>query len=266
MKLPFYWVDAFASAVFRGNPAGVIPLDSWLEDGLMRKIAFENGLAETAFFVRTGPAQFDLRWFTPMAEVDLCGHATLATAYVVFNELAQPGETITFNSRSGPLTVLRKGSTLLELNFPALTTTEVKDVEILNAVTAALGDKPQWLGRTPFDLMALLANQKAVEKVCPELPKVAALGGRGLIVTAAGDAGADFVSRFFAPQVGIPEDPVTGSAHCALVPFWAQRKGAKSFKALQVSPRTGELQCALDANRVRMAGNAVLYLRGEIQI
>lgn len=266
MKFSFYWVDAFASQVFRGNPAGVVPLTSWPEDGLMQKIAFENGFAETAFFVPTGPSRYLLRWFSPLAEVDLCGHATLATAFVVFSELSIAGDSVIFDSRSGPLSVAKRNHGLLELDFPALETTEVNDQAVVSAVAKALGTKPEWLGRTPFDLLVILDSAERVKAVAPHMELVAALGGRGLIITAIGGEDADFVSRFFAPQVGVPEDPVTGSAHCALVPLWAKRTGRTTFKALQVSARTGELQCTLDGDRVRMAGKAVLYLRGEIEV
>jgi PhzF family phenazine biosynthesis protein len=266
MKLPFYWIDAFASRVFQGNPAGVVPLQSWPEDRLMQMIAFENGLAETAFFVPTGSNRYHLRWFAPRAEVDLCGHATLAAAFVVFNELTGGDDSVVFDSRSGPLPVTRKDGGLLEMDFPALEILEVTDQKILEAAAVALGIKPEWLGTTPFDLLAILDNAGRVKSVTPKMDLVAALGGRGLIVTAAGEGDADFVSRFFAPQVGIPEDPVTGSAHCALVPLWAKRMGKTTFAAVQVSARTGRLQCALDGNRVKIAGSAVLYLRGEIEV
>jgi PhzF family phenazine biosynthesis protein len=266
MKLPFYWIDSFAREPFTGNPAGVVPLASWPDDALMQKIAFENGLAETAFFVRISTERYHLRWFTPVAEVDLCGHATLASAYVVFNEMGLETNRVTFDSRSGPLVVSRLGDRLLELDFPALATTPASDPNIVLLVEAAIGVKPLFVGRTPFDHLALLPDAGAVRALCPDFAKVAGLGGRGLIVTATGEPGVDFVSRFFAPQVGIPEDPVTGSAHCALVPFWASRLGQRSLHARQVSTRGGDLQCALDGNRVRLAGNAVLYLRGEIQV
>jgi len=266
MKFPFYWVDAFASQVFRGNPAGVLPLTSWPGDGLMQKIALENGLSETAFFVPAGPRRYHLRWFTPLAEVDLCGHATLATAFVVFNELSYAGDSVTFDSRSGPLTVATGNHGLLELDFPALETAGVTDQAVVEAVAKALGTKLEWLGKTPFDLLAILESAERVKAVAPNMELVAALGGRGLSVTAPGGEDADFVSRFFAPRVGVPEDPVTGSAHCALVPLWANRTGRTTFKAIQVSARTGQLQCTLDGDRVRMAGKAVLYLRGEIEV
>lgn len=263
MKL--YWIDAFADQLFTGNPAGVVPLTSWPADSLMQQIAFENGLAETSFFVRTGPGRFHLRWFTPTTEVDLCGHATLASAFVVFQHLDQPGDTITFDSRSGPLVVTRLASEELELDFPATPAHAETDPALLARVTAAIGITPHWLGRSPFDLLAILPDAEAVGSVQPDFPKINALGGRGLIVTASGGpAGIDFVSRFFAPQAGVPEDPVTGSAHCALVPLWAERLGKTSLRARQISLRGGNLRCTLAGDRVKLAGRAVLYLRGEI--
>lgn len=266
MKL--YWIDAFASAPFTGNPAGVVPLESWPTDSLMQKIAFENGFAETAFFVRTGTDRFQLRWFTPTVEVDLCGHATLASAYVVFHELGQPGDCITFDSHSGPLVVTRRGDGTLELDFPATPPREERDGALRNAVALSLGGADvTWLGRSPFDLFAVLPNAAAVQAVQPEMSKIAALGGRGLIVTAAGGpVGIDFVSRFFAPQAGVPEDPVTGSAHCALVPWWAEKLGRTTLRARQISARGGNLECALAGDRVRLAGRAVLYLSGQLHV
>jgi PhzF family phenazine biosynthesis protein len=268
MKLPLYWIDAFTARRFCGNPAAVVPLESWVPDATMQQIAFENGLAETAFLVPTGPVRFQIRWFTPAVEVDLCGHATLAAAFVLFTQLNLAGETVTFESRSGPLGVTRRGE-LLELDFPS--TPPAAEPAASAAVAAALGAAVAWVGRSPFDLMALVPDAAALRAVAPDFPRVAALGGRGLIVTAPGDD-CDFVSRFFAPQSGIAEDPVTGSTHCALVPFWAARLGRTKLHARQLSPRGGELFCELKPGtdpasaRVGFAGHAVLYLRGEIEI
>ncbi len=265
MKL--FWIDAFASQPFTGNPAGVVPLDAWPSDELMRQIAFENGLAETAFFVRTGADRFHLRWFTPTVEVDLCGHATLASAFVVFHELGQAGDRITFDSRSGPLVVTRRADGALELDFPATPPHEEHDAALRAGVSAAIGGATvTWLGRSRFDLLAVLPDAAAVRAVKPDMPRIAALGGRGLIVTAAGVEGTDFVSRFFAPQAGVPEDPVTGSAHCALTPFWAGRLGKTEFHARQISSRGGDLHCTLAGDRVKLAGRAVLYLRGDLAV
>jgi PhzF family phenazine biosynthesis protein len=232
----------------------------------MRLIAFENGFAETAFFVRTGPDRFHLRWFTPAVEVDLCGHATLASAFVLFTQLGQTGNSITFDSRSGPLIVTRKDQGLLELDFPPTPPEIETDAAVAHAVTAALGRQPDWLGRSRFDRFAVLSDAAAVRELKPDLAQVAAAGGRGLIVTAPGDGSCDFVSRFFAPQSGVPEDPVTGSAHSALVPFWAGRLGKTTLHARQISARGGELWCELAGDRVKIAGHAALYLRGEIEL
>lgn len=274
MKLPLYWIDAFADRPFAGNPAGVVPLAAWPDAALMQRMAFEHGLAETAFFVRTGAAQFALRWFTPAVEVDLCGHATLAAAHVLFHELGQPGDAITFDTRSGALVVTRKPDGKLELDFPALPVTAADDATFARDSAAALGGAEiVWLGRSKFDALAELRDAAAVRALRPDLARVAALGGRGLIVTAPGDD-CDFVSRFFAPQSGIAEDPVTGSAHCALAPFWAAKLGRPSLFARQVSTRGGELWCEVApstgsgraGDRVKIAGRSRLYLRGEITV
>ncbi|HKB57683.1 MAG TPA: PhzF family phenazine biosynthesis protein [Lacunisphaera sp.] len=262
MKLALYWVDAFASKPFRGNPAGVVPLDQWLPDEVMQGIAFENGLAETAFFVRTAPGRFHLRWFTPAVEVDLCGHATLASAFTLFTLLGLSGNLVTFDSRSGPLTVSRQGD-LLELDFPS--TPPVPETTAARDVIAAIGQTPLWLGRTKFDLLAVLPDAAAVQSLQPDMAKVAALGGRSLVVTARG-IDCDFVSRFFAPQSGIAEDPATGSTHCALIPYWAGSLGKTKLFARQLSARGGEFFCVSRGDRVGIAGHTVLYLRGEIAV
>ncbi len=272
MKLPFYWIDAFADRAFAGNPAGVVVLDAWLDDALMQQIAFEHGLAETAFVVRAGPARYQLRWFTPAVEVDLCGHATLATAHALFHERGEPGDRVTFDSRSGPLTVARRPDGKLELDFPATPVAVEADANVAKAVAAALGAPPAWLGRSRFDRFAVLASADAVRHVQPDLAQVAAAGGRGLIVTAPGNPSAsfmaggpcDFVSRWFGPQSGITEDPATGSAHCALAPYWATRLGKTSLHARQLSARGAELWCEVAGDRIRIAGHTTLYLRGEI--
>ena len=266
MNLPLFWIDAFTDRVFAGNPAGVVPLERWLPDPVMQRIAFENGLSETAFFVRTGDGRFHLRWFTPAVEVELCGHATLASAFTLFTHLGQTGGDITFDSRSGPLRVSRREGGLIELDFPATPPTAEADAETLRAVTAALGLAPQWLGRSRFDLFAVLADPAVVRALRPDFAQVAAAGARGLIVTAPGAGDCDFVSRFFAPQSGVAEDPVTGSAHCTLAPYWSGRLGKSPLHARQVSARRGELWCALAGDRVKIAGRAVTYLRGELTV
>jgi PhzF family phenazine biosynthesis protein len=264
MPLPLYWIDAFADRPFAGNPAAVIPLADWLADPVMQRIAFENGLAETAFFVRTGAARFHLRWFTPAVEVDLCGHATLATAHALFHELGQPGQDITFDTRSGPLTVTRREDGKLTLDFPATPVAPEPSDEVARIVTGALGQAPLFIGRTVFDLFAELPDAASVRALVPDFAAIARAGSRGLIVTAPGDGTCDFVSRFFAPQSGINEDPATGSTHCALAPFWAGRLGKRLLHARQLSARGGELWCEPTGDRVRLTGQSVLYLRGEL--
>ena len=264
MSLPLYWIDAFTDRPFSGNPAAVVPLTDWLPDDAMQRIAFENGVSETAFFVPAGEARYQLRWFTPTTEVDLCGHATLAAAHVVLRELGQSSGSVTFDSHSGPLTVAHRVDGKLELDFPVTPAAEEEDSGVTRAVAAALGQVPVWLGRSRFDRFAVLADAGSLRTLRPDLALVATAGGRGLIVTAPGDGTCDFVSRFFAPQSGVPEDPVTGSAHCALAPYWATQLERTCFHARQVSARGGELWCELAGPRVKIAGHAALYLRGEI--
>jgi len=261
MKFPFYWVDAFTPRVFAGNPAGVVPLASWPDDHLMQRIAFENGLAETAFFVRTAPDRFHLRWFTPAVEVDLCGHATLATAFTLFHELGQGGDVITFDSRSGPLTVTRQGDRL-ELDFPSQPAAPVPPADQL---TQALGRAPSLFLRAKARWLGVFATADEVIALRPDHAQLARIVPGRITVTAPG-VDCDFVSRNFVPAAGIPEDPVTGSAHCTLVPYWAGRLGKTKLHARQVSARGGELWCELAGDRVKIAGHAVLYLRGEIAV
>ncbi|HVS52693.1 MAG TPA: PhzF family phenazine biosynthesis protein [Opitutaceae bacterium] len=280
MKLPLYWIDAFALGPFTGNSAAVVPLERWLPDETMQRIAFENGVAETAFFVpvaagSAGAAdapRFHLRWFSPTIEVELCGHATLATAHVLFHERGARGDRIVFDSHSGPLGVARRPDGKVELDFPATPAAAETDPAIARAVAAALGRAPRWLGRTRFDLFAVLDDAGSVRALRPEAAAVAALGGRGIVVTARGDGSCDFVSRFFAPRTGIPEDPATGSVQCALMPYWAAQLGRTQLHARQLSARGGEFWCELvrvspgaAEERVRIAGRTTLYLRGEIQ-
>lgn len=262
MKLSLYWIDAFTHRVFCGNPAGVVPLETWLDDDSLQKIAFENGLSETAFFVRTGEARFHLRWFTPAIEVDLCGHATLAAAHVLFTELGARGSLLTFDSRSGPLTVARRADGKLELDFPSL---PPQPAPADNHLAAALGLAPQQLLLSKRAWLCVYPNEQDVRSLRPDHAALARLTPGRFIVTAPGRAGdCDFVSRFFAPDAGIVEDPVTGSAHCVLMPYWSQRLGHTSLHARQVSARGGELWCEQRGDRTRIAGESVLYLRGEI--
>jgi len=260
-KLPLYWVDAFASQVFTGNPAGVVPLASWPDDTLMRRIAFENGLAETAFFVQSAEARYHLRWFTPGAEVDLCGHATVAAAFVLFTQLGFTGERITFDSRSGPLHVRRMPEGMIELDFPSR---PARPMAPPAALLKGLGATPAYYAQAQANL-AVFNTAAEVRALRPDFAALATLEQYGTIVTAPGED-CDFVSRFFAPRVGVPEDHVTGSAHCVLTPYWAGRLGKAKLHARQVSLRGGELWCEHAGDRVKIAGHAVLYLRGEIAV
>lgn len=266
-ELPIYQIDAFTSELFRGNPAAVCPLDEWLPDGLMQKIAAENNLSETAFFVPHGQG-WEIRWFTPLAEVALCGHATVATAYTIFCELGRTADdVVTFHSpHSGALPVRRQGD-LFVLDFPAYTSTPcAADDAGAQALGAALGKQPRerWLtGNSRY--MAVFEHAADVQALAPDMAAMVNLG-KTVIATAPGTNGVDFVSRFFAPTLGIPEDPVTGSAHCALIPFWAERLGKTELEAQQISARGGELRCRSRGDRVDIGGRAVRYLQGMISI
>jgi PhzF family phenazine biosynthesis protein len=260
MKLPMFWVDAFTDHTFGGNPAAVIPLDSWLDDGLLQKIANENGLSETAYFIRTGPARGKLRWFTPSLEIELCGHATLATAHVLFNDLGQSEWPFVFETLSGSLAVDRRDG-LLELDFPAR---PAAPADAGAGLVSALGAKPLEVLRSEFMWLCVYASEADVRAISPDFPALARVNPGKIIVTAPG-TDCDFVSRFFVPYAGISEDPVTGSAHCTLVPYWSFRLGRTKLHARQVSRRGGELWCHLGRGRVRMAGKAVSYLKGQIE-
>lgn len=261
MKLPLYWIDAFTDQPFHGNPAGVVPLESWPADEVMQRIAFENGLSETAFFVRTAPDRFHLRWFTPAIEVDLCGHATLAAASTLFTQLGFAGETVTFDSRSGPLVVTHRDG-LFELDFPSRPAETAPAPETL---VRALGRTPEFALKTKGSWLLVYPGTADVLGLRPDHALLGQVTPGRMIVTAPG-SDCDFVSRFFAPDAGIPEDPVTGSAHTTLIPYWAGRLGKTKLHARQVSARGGELFCALRGDRVGIAGHAVLYLRGEIVV
>ncbi|HWA26549.1 MAG TPA: PhzF family phenazine biosynthesis protein [Lacunisphaera sp.] len=259
MPFPFYWIDAFTDRVFGGNPAGVVPLMSWPDDAVMQGIAFENGLAETAFFVRTGEARYHLRWFTPTVEIDLCGHATLASGHVLYTQLGYTGELVTFDTLSGPLTVRRRPDRMLELDFPSR---PGKPGRVSTALTRALGERPVQVAQAR-DTLCVFDSADDVLALRPDFAALARLDTFGVIATAPGQD-CDFVSRFFVPKAGINEDPVTGSAHCTLTPYWAARLGKTKLHARQVSARGGELWCEQARDRVKIAGRAALYLKGEI--
>lgn len=259
MKLPIYQVDAFASKTFEGNPAAICLLDEWLADDVLLSIAEENNLSETAFFITTKNG-FHIRWFTPITEVDLCGHATLAAAFVIFNELNYPHDSILFESKSGILTVVKKDS-LLVMNFPAQPATacdlpaEIKeafDIDIAKCLQSE-------------DYIVVLDNENDVLNAKPKLELLNDIDLRGVIITAKSDR-YDFVSRFFAPKYGINEDPVTGSAYTQLTPYWENKLGKKNLHAKQLSSRGGEVYCEALGDRVSIAGSAIKYLQGEISI
>ena len=260
MTIPVYQVDAFTLGPFSGNPAAVCPLDAWLDDATMQNIAAENNLAETAFIV---PSEigYDLRWFTPAIEVDLCGHATLAAGYVVLNHLRGDLDAVTFESVSGPLIVTRDGERL-SMDFPARPPAPMADSE---ALSDALGEAPAEV-QLSRDILAVYDDEASVRRLAPDQAKLRALEeGLGVIVSARGES-VDFVSRFFAPKAGIAEDPVTGSAHCTLVPYWSERLGKSELVAHQVSPRGGELLCEHRDDRVIMSGRCTLFLTGSIHL
>jgi len=260
MKLSIYQADAFTEKVFGGNPAAIIPLQEWLPEEVMQNIAAENNLSETAFFV---PKQndFELRWFTPAVEVDLCGHATLASAHILFNHLNYDQPEIRFQTRSGLLTVKRNGE-WITINFPA---DYAEKIEISPLIQTALQTQPLEVYKGRLDYLAVLPSSSGVLQLTPDFSAMKELGQRGVIVTSQGDD-VDFVSRYFAPNAGINEDPVTGSAHCVLIPYWSIMLKKDELIARQVSNRGGYLKCKLLGNRVEMSGRAATFLTGEIVI
>jgi len=260
MDRPVYQVDSVGDKPCAGNPAAVCPLDAWLPDATLQSIALENNLSETAFTVARGPGDYELRWFTPKAEVDLCGHATLATASVLFEQRGEAAAAIAFQTRSGELRVGRDGD-LLVMDFPAL---PAEQVPVPEGLVDALGIEPVYFLRAVKN-MAVLEREDQVRSVEPDFRYIAAMQGMGLIVTAPGDA-SDCASRYFAPHVGVDEDPVTGSAHCTIVPYWAERLGKTDIHARQVSARSGDLFCRMLGERVEMAGRAVLVLEGTLKL
>jgi predicted PhzF superfamily epimerase YddE/YHI9 len=259
-QIPIYQVDAFSSIVFSGNPAAVCPLDKWLPDKTLQAIATENNLSETAYFVSNGEG-YQLRWFTPGCEVDLCGHATLASAYVLFRELGADGDVLRFHTKSGELRVKRNGD-LLALDFPARPPAPVPHDPILLAALG--GPEPQEV-LAARDYLVRYETEEQVRALAPNMEQLSQLDRFATIVTAPGKD-CDFVSRFFAPAKGVPEDPVTGSAHCTLIPYWAGKLGKTTLHARQVGRRGGELFCKLAGDRVEIAGPGALFLKGTITV
>jgi PhzF family phenazine biosynthesis protein len=259
LKIPVYQVDAFANRVFSGNPAAVCPLKKWLPDEQMQAISNENNLPMTAFFVPNSDG-YDIRWFTPEVEVALCGHATLASAFIIFHDLAPAAKSVRFETKSGPLIVTRDGD-LLSLDFPSR---HPEACELSPELAAMLGSQPEAIMKAR-DYMAVYASEEDIKKVAPDLDALKQMDTFGLIVTAPGKQ-VDFVSRFFAPAQGISEDPVTGSAHCTLIPYWSKRLGKKKLHAQQVSARGGELWCEDRGERVSISGKAVRFLEGSIYL
>ncbi|MBX3678693.1 PhzF family phenazine biosynthesis protein [Cognatazoarcus halotolerans] len=260
MHLLQYQVDAFSDKPFQGNPAAVCPLSEWLPDPLMQALANENNLSETAFFVPAG-SHFDLRWFTPTSEVDLCGHATLASAHVLFHHMNWAAPEVLFQTRSGRLRA-RKADERIIIDLPAWPAVRLRDDA---SITAALGMAPRelWLSRDYY--LALFDAEQSVRRLRPDMTALARLPEWGLIATAPGDS-CDFVSRFFAPAKGVPEDPVTGSAHCALTPFWAERLGKTRLDAFQCSLRGGRLSCEIVGDRVEIAGSALTVIESRLNL
>ena len=259
MRIPIYQVDAFTDRLFKGNPAAVCPLENWLDDKVMQNIAAENNLSETAFYVKKGNG-FEIRWFTPRLEINLAGHPTLATAHVIYNHLGYEGDELTFFSKGGELKV-KKDNDLFQLDFPAA---NIKKVSPPEALIRGLGATPKEVFMER-DYMAVFNKEKEIRALKPDFPVLAELDILGIMATAEGDH-SDFVSRFFAPRAGINEDPVTGSAHTLLIPFWAKQLNKKTLYARQISDRGGELFCEYHGERVFIGGRAITYLTGEIEV
>lgn len=264
MRAAIYQIDAFTGQLFGGNPAAVCPLEAWPADELLQQIAAENNLAETAFFIEQPNGNFHLRWFTPEIEMDLCGHATLASAYVLFNDLGYSGPIIRFATQSGLLTVKREGN-LYELDFPSR---PAQRAELPKVIAEGLNLQPKevWKAR---DYLLLYESEEDIKNITPDVSIINQINidPGGIIVTAKGTSDqVDFVSRLFTPQASVFEDPVTGSAHCTLTPFWSERLGKTTLRALQVSKRGGELFCQLEGDRVKISGKAVKYMEGVIEL
>ena len=261
MKVDLIQIDAFAEKVFQGNPAAVCPLSNWLKDSVMQSIASENNLSETAFILKTGVDQYDIRWFTPDGEVDLCGHATLASAHFLFERKLVDGQKVVFNSRSGHLPVCRHADGQLEIDFPAQT---LAPCQAPPGLLSGLSVVTKETYRS-IDYLVILESQQQVLNCTPDMNQLIKLDLRGVIISAKGQC-SDFVSRFFAPKYGIHEDPVTGSAHCILTPYWAKRLDKAILKARQLSKRGGQLTCEMNGKRVLLKGRAITYMTGEITI
>jgi PhzF family phenazine biosynthesis protein len=261
MRTPIFQLDAFTASRFAGNPAAVMPLENFPADATLQAIAAENNLAETAFIVRAGD-DYRIRWFTPTTEVPLCGHATLASAAVVMERLEPARRSVIFHSASGPLTVTRSDTRYI-MNFPALFS---QAVAVPAGLSASLGVVPIEVVADAFNYVVLLESANTLRQLSPDFAAIARLDRGGVIVTAQGDRNYDFVSRYFAPAKGITEDPVTGSAHCALTPYWAKRLNKSEFRAFQASRRGGEIVCRLIQDRVELEGSCVFYLEGHAEI
>lgn len=258
MTLPIYQVDAFTSKLFGGNPAAIVPLEKWLDDETLQKIAAENNLSETAFFVKEGE-YYHIRWMTPINEVPLCGHATLASAFVIFNFIEKDASLIKFMSKSGELLVTRDGE-MSSLNFPSNSFTQI---QITEEMKKCFDNKPLEAYQENFYLMLVFDSEDYIRNVRPDIELVKKLHAHGVIITAKGNE-VDFVSRMFAPNEGICEDPVTGSSHTLLIPYWSRKLGKKNFRVLQVSKRVGELYCEDLGARVKISGKSVLYSVGNL--
>lgn len=259
MNLTIFQIDAFTKTPFSGNPAAICPLTKWLSEETMQKIAAENNLSETAFFVKKEEF-YELRWFTPTLEIDLCGHATLASAFVLFELLGETANVLKFQTKSGLLEV-KKENDLLILDFPVR---RAESCEIPDNLIRAIGKMPTEVLKSR-DYLMVYESEDEIRKINPDFTELLKIDAHAVIVTAKG-TDCDFVSRFFAPEVGVFEDPVTGSAHCTLIPYWAEKLGKEKLFARQISKRGGELFCELKNDRVKIGGNAVLYLKGEIFI
>ena len=257
----FFQIDAFAEKAMGGGPAAVMPMEIFPAAEVMQAIAAENNLAETAFLVRRN-GDYDLRWFTPVLEVPLCGHATLASAAVVMEQLEPGRDRVVFHSVSGPLAVRRNGRAYV-MDFPARPS---EGIETPPGLADALGAQPLEVTSNQHNFMAILDDERTVRELAPNMDAIARIGRPGVIVTAKSDGEYDFVSRYFAPAKGVPEDPVTGAAHCMLAPYWSKRLHKTEFRAFQASKRGGEVRCRLLGERVELEGECVFYLKGEIEI